>query len=71
MNMEIIGKRISTRRKKLGLTQEQLAEKAGVTAQAVSKWENGHNLPDIENLQIIANILKLPYSQYMSYYHLP
>ena len=62
MNMEIIGKRISTRRKKLGLTQEQLAEKAGVTAQAVSKWENGHNLPDIENLQAIANILKLPYT---------
>lgn len=35
-----IGKRISFHRKRLGLTQEQLAQQLGVSAQAVSKWEN-------------------------------
>ncbi|MBQ6268064.1 MAG: helix-turn-helix transcriptional regulator [Clostridia bacterium] len=41
MNTEAVGKRIADRRKELGLTQEQLAEKIGVSPQAVSKWENG------------------------------
>ena len=42
---ETLGKRIVANRKCLGLTQDQLAEKLGVTAQAVSKWENefSHN----------------------------
>ena len=38
--MDTLGKRIAYHRKNLGLTQEQLAEKLGVTPQAVSKWEN-------------------------------
>ena len=61
MNTELIGKTISEQRKKLGYTQEQLAEMLNVSAQAVSKWENGHNLPDIENLVEIADILKIPF----------
>ena len=39
-----IGKRIAWLRKERGLTQDQLAERVGVTAQAVSKWENGGSL---------------------------
>lgn len=62
MDIQLVGKRICEQRKKLGLTQEQLAETIGVTSQAVSKWENGHNLPDIDNLLIIADVLKVPYS---------
>ena len=37
---ETLGKRIARKRKALGLTQDLLAEQLGITAQAVSKWEN-------------------------------
>lgn len=53
---QTLGKRISTRRKALGLTQDQLAEKLGVTAQAVSKWENDQSCPDITTLPRLADI---------------
>lgn len=43
-------------RKSLGLTQDQLAEKLGVTAQAVSKWENDQSCPDITMLPKLAAI---------------
>lgn len=40
------GKLISILRKRKGITQQQLADELGVTTSAVSKWENGKNLPD-------------------------
>jgi len=66
MNISDIGRNIAFLRKNAGFTQEELAEKLGVTAQAVSKWENGHNLPDIENLMLTAELLNLPYSALFS-----
>ena len=51
-----MGKRIVFHRKRLGLTQDQLAEKLGVTAQAVSKWENDQSCPDIYMLPKIAEL---------------
>ena len=51
MDGEKIGKLIKELRKKHHLTQADLAEKYGVTYQAVSKWENGINLPDISLLK--------------------
>ena len=53
---QTLGKRIVENRKKLGLTQDQLAEKLGVTAQAVSKWENDQSCPDITMLPKLAEI---------------
>ena len=47
MNPEKVGKFIKELRKKNNLTQKDLADKYGVTYQAVSKWENGINLPEI------------------------
>lgn len=41
MNQERIGKFIATVRKEKNLTQEQLAEKLGITYKAISKWECG------------------------------
>ncbi len=48
IDREQIGIRIATLRKKAGLSQQALADKLGVSAQAVSKWEGGKNLPDID-----------------------
>ena len=53
---QTLGKRIMQCRKSLGLTQDQLAEKLGVTAQAVSKWENDLSCPDISVLPKLAGI---------------
>ena len=49
-----LGKRIADIRRDIGLTQRDLAEKVGVTAQAVSKWERGSSCPDISILDEIA-----------------
>ncbi len=61
INVKQTGKAIAEARKKAGMTQEQLAEQVGVTVQAVSKWENGRNLPDVENLLQIAEYTNTPY----------
>ena len=53
---ETLGKRIVAHRKRLGLTQDRLAELLGVTAQAVSKWENDQSCPDIATLPRLAEI---------------
>ena len=45
-------------RKNEGLSQEQLAEKIGVSRQAITKWETEKGLPDVENMIIIAEIFK-------------
>ncbi len=57
MNQEKIGKFIANLRKEQKLTQEQLAEKLGVTDKSVSRWENGKTMPDISMLSILANEL--------------
>ena len=66
MDLEKIGKRILAARKKAGMTQEALAEQVGVSVQAVSKWETGRNLPDIENLIRIAELTNTPYTILLS-----
>lgn len=56
---ETLGKRIVQNRKRLGLTQDRLAELLGVTAQAVSKWENDQSCPDITMLPKLAEIFDI------------
>ena len=53
---ETLGKRIIANRKRLGMTQDKLAEQLGITAQAVSKWENDQSCPDIAMLPKLAEI---------------
>ncbi len=52
----VIGKRIRLLRSKCSLTQEQLADRLGVSAQAVSKWENAVTMPDITLLPELAGV---------------
>ncbi len=59
MNQEKIGKFIACCRKKQKLTQEQLAEKLGITCKAVSKWETGKGLPDASIMKDLCSILKI------------
>ena len=54
MNQEKFGKIIKKIRKEHHLTQKDLADKYNVTYQAVSKWENGLNMPDISLIKEIA-----------------
>ena len=51
-----IGKNITAFRKDAGMTQEDLANQIGVSAQAVSKWETGVSMPDILLLPVIADV---------------
>ena len=52
----MLGNIISAHRKKLGLTQEQLAQKLDVTNQAVSKWETDQSCPDVAMLPKLADL---------------
>ncbi|MDO4414181.1 MAG: helix-turn-helix domain-containing protein [Erysipelotrichaceae bacterium] len=51
-----LGKKIRQYRFKAGMTQEQLAEKLGIAAQSVSKWETAVTMPDITSLPLLAEI---------------
>ena len=52
-----LGERIAEKRKARGLKQDELAERLGVSAQAVSKWENDVSCPDIMTLPQLAETL--------------
>ena len=58
MDQEKIGRFIAERRKKLGLTQKQLAEPLNVTDKTVSKWETGVRLPDAAMLPELSSVLQ-------------
>ena len=53
------GDKLKQYRLKEGLSQEQLAEKIGVSRQAITKWETKRGLPDVENMIILAELFKL------------
>ena len=57
-NLEL-GKQIYELRKKANLSQEQLAEKVGVSRQTISKWELGETAPDIKQAQILSQVFNV------------
>ncbi|MBQ9746065.1 MAG: helix-turn-helix transcriptional regulator [Clostridia bacterium] len=59
LDQKIFGEKLRNHRKTLGMTQEEVAEKIGVSAQAVSKWEAGDCLPDLFNLKAITDLYKI------------
>ncbi len=66
MNQEKIGKFIAEIRKQKKLTQEQLAEKLGVSINAVSKWERGICLMDMSLLKPLSEILDVSINEILS-----
>ena len=64
---KILSANIARCRKEQGLTQEQLAEKLGITYQAVSKWETEQTMPDITLLPTLAHILNVSVDKLLGY----
>lgn len=54
-----IADRIQTLRKSKGMSQEELADKVGVSRQAVSKWESEQATPDLEKVVIMSDIFEV------------
>ncbi len=59
MDMRRIGKNIAYLRKGSGYTQEALAEKLGISPQAVSKWETGAGLPEASLLPLLSGLFRV------------
>ena len=66
MDQVKIGKFIAERRKSVGLTQAQLAEKLNITDRAVSKWENGRSMPDSSIMLDLCALLKIKVNDLLS-----
>lgn len=66
MDQNKIGRFILDCRKKKGLTQEELAEKIGVTSKSVSRWENGNTMPDYSLLKDLCQELDISVNELLS-----
>ena len=54
-----LGNSLSAARKKSGMSQEEVAERLGVSRQTISKWETDETLPDIRQSKILASLYRL------------
>ena len=57
VNTKMIGNKIAEARKKINISQAQLAERLFISSQAVGKWERGESMPDIITFNRLAEIL--------------
>ena len=62
-----LGEKIKDLRKATNITQEELAEKIGVSRQAVTKWESDAGMPDVENLKNIATLFNITVDELLDY----
>ena len=62
-----LGEKIKGLRKDTNITQEELAEKIGVSRQAVTKWESDLGMPDVENLKSIATLFNITIDELLDY----
>lgn len=65
MNQKITGKFIAQKRKEKNLTQEQLAEKIGMSNKTVSKWETGKCMPDYSVIKSLCRELEITVAELM------
>ena len=66
MDLIKIGKYIAGKRKFLGMTQKQLAEKLGMSDKSVSKWERGVCLPDVSVYKELCSILGISLNEFLA-----
>ena len=66
MNQEVIGNFIAECRKEKNMTQQELADKLGVTDRAISHWENGRRLPDYSLLKDLCDVLSISINELFS-----
>lgn len=66
MDQEKIGKFIAECRKKKNMTQQELAEKLGVSDRTIGNWENGRNMPDLALFKPLCNELDITLNDLMS-----
>ena len=66
MNQEKIGKFILELRKEKNMTQQELADKIGVTDRAISKWENGRGMPDLSLMKPLCQELGISINELIS-----
>jgi len=66
MDQQKIGRFIATCRKKVNLTQMQLAEQLNITDRAISKWERGKTMPDSSIMLELCDILKITVNDLLS-----
>lgn len=62
-------KNLTTLRKFNKMTQEELAEKVGVSRQSVAKWENGESVPDIEKCKAISEVFSVSLDELVNNSH--
>jgi len=70
MNQEKVGKFIAKCRKEKNMTQQELADRLGITDKAISKWENGRSMPDIGFLEPLSVILEIDISEIIKGEHI-
>ena len=66
MNQEKIGKFIAECRRKKNMTQQELAEKLGVSDRTIGNWENGRNMPDLSLFKPLCDELDISLNDLMS-----
>lgn len=66
MSQEKMGKFIAELRKEKNMTQEQLAEKIGVTDKSISRWENGKTIPDLSIIIILSDLFNVEISELLN-----
>ena len=66
MNQLLVGKFIAQKRKEKNLTQEQLAEKIGISNKTISKWETGKCMPDYSVIELLCEELNITLAELIS-----
>lgn len=62
----LLGEKLKEARKRIGMSQNEVAEKLMISRQTISKWENNSCLPDLENFQRICKLYKIDFNTMLS-----